>query len=95
MCFVDSTSTITCAEADDSSSASPNSRPYTSDSGSSRRRGAPRTFAYDRVFSEHDPQQLLYETAIAPVVLSTVEGYNGSIIAYGQTGTGKVCYTCS
>eukprot|EP00041_Stephanoeca_diplocostata_P035225 m.1233155 g.1233155 ORF g.1233155 m.1233155 type:complete len:1363 (-) comp24662_c0_seq3:2940-7028(-) len=48
-----------------------------------------RSFTYDRVFGDDDSQELLYNTAVRAVVLSTLEGYNGSIIAYGQTGTGK------
>ena len=31
----------------------------------------------------------MYESAAKPVVMSIIVGYNGSIIAYGQTGTGK------
>lgn len=31
----------------------------------------------------------MYEICAQPIVLSVLEGYNGSIIAYGQTGTGK------
>lgn len=46
-------------------------------------------FAYDRVFGETASQQELYVEVVRPVVLSVLEGYNGSIIAYGQTGTGK------
>lgn len=47
------------------------------------------TFVYDRVFGEETAQRELYMAAVQPVVLSSLEGYNGSIIAYGQTGTGK------
>ena len=47
------------------------------------------TFAYDRVFGPESLQADVYATAVRPIVLSSLEGYNGSIIAYGQTGTGK------
>ena len=32
---------------------------------------------------------MIYHMGSQPVVISVLEGYNGSIIAYGQTGTGK------
>eukprot|EP00047_Mylnosiga_fluctuans_P022700 m.124605 g.124605 ORF g.124605 m.124605 type:complete len:1235 (-) comp9354_c0_seq1:147-3851(-) len=47
------------------------------------------TFPFDRIYDESTPQLALYESCVKPVVLSILEGYNGSIIAYGQTGTGK------
>lgn len=34
-------------------------------------------------------QANLYEEAAAPIVDNVMEGYNGTIFAYGQTGTGK------
>eukprot|EP00050_Salpingoeca_kvevrii_P005168 m.272751 g.272751 ORF g.272751 m.272751 type:complete len:1251 (+) comp11088_c0_seq1:32-3784(+) len=46
-------------------------------------------FSYDRVFDELTEQSEIYLSAVRPVVYSVLEGYNGSIIAYGQTGTGK------
>ncbi|EGD80383.1 transcription factor inhibitor ECI-6 [Salpingoeca rosetta] len=49
----------------------------------------PLTFSYDRVFGENDAQTTVFSTAVSPVVDSVLEGYNGSVIAYGQTGTGK------
>ena len=47
------------------------------------------TFAYDSVFDAHVSQQEVYATVVQPVVHSCLSGYNGCIIAYGQTGTGK------
>eukprot|EP00730_Choanoeca_flexa_P003815 TRINITY_DN11513_c0_g1_i1.p1 TRINITY_DN11513_c0_g1~~TRINITY_DN11513_c0_g1_i1.p1 ORF type:complete len:1296 (+),score=285.48 TRINITY_DN11513_c0_g1_i1:64-3951(+) len=46
-------------------------------------------FNYDRVFDPDSTQQAVYTTAVKPVVESVLQGYNGSVIAYGQTGTGK------
>eukprot|EP00051_Salpingoeca_urceolata_P014469 m.184198 g.184198 ORF g.184198 m.184198 type:complete len:1198 (-) comp18095_c0_seq2:232-3825(-) len=46
-------------------------------------------FGYDRVFDTESSQDDVFSTAVRPVVQSVLEGYNGSIIAYGQTGTGK------
>ena len=31
----------------------------------------------------------MYESCVEDIVVSVLEGYNGSIIAYGQTGTGQ------
>ena len=47
------------------------------------------TFTYDRMYHDNEDQETVFSSAVEPVVLSTLEGYNGSIIAYGQTGTGK------
>lgn len=46
-------------------------------------------FTFDHVFAQHDGQQQVYELAARPAVASVLQGYNASIIAYGQTGTGK------
>lgn len=34
-------------------------------------------------------QQNLYNEIVRPLVSSVLEGYNGCVFAYGQTGTGK------
>ncbi len=34
-------------------------------------------------------QRELYEETFRPLVQSVLEGFNGTIFAYGQTGTGK------
>ena len=47
-------------------------------------------FSFDAVFSDNSSQRKIYDTCAAPVVLSVLEGYNGTIFAYGQTGAGKV-----
>lgn len=48
-----------------------------------------RTFAFDRVFGPNSQQADLYNQAISPIVNEVLEGYNCTIFAYGQTGTGK------
>lgn len=48
-----------------------------------------RTFAFDKVFGPTSQQQDLYEQAVSPIVNEVLEGYNCTIFAYGQTGTGK------
>ncbi|XP_029281780.1 centromere-associated protein E-like [Cottoperca gobio] len=43
----------------------------------------------DRVFAEEETTNQLYQVIAKPLVVSTVEGYNGTIFAYGQTSSGK------
>ncbi|XP_062507660.1 uncharacterized protein LOC134184072 isoform X2 [Corticium candelabrum] len=47
------------------------------------------SFTYDCVFDPGTTQRQLYEACVREVPMSVLQGYNGSIIAYGQTGTGK------
>ena len=46
-------------------------------------------FQFDRVFDASSAQDEVYQGAAQPAVASVVEGFNASIIAYGQMGTGK------
>ncbi|KAL5581127.1 hypothetical protein UlMin_013569 [Ulmus minor] len=48
-----------------------------------------RTFAFDKVFGPASQQKELYDQAVSPIVYEVLEGYNCTIFAYGQTGTGK------
>ena len=48
-----------------------------------------KTFTYDAVFTDSANQKNLYSKIGFPVVNSVLDGYNGTILAYGQTGTGK------
>ncbi|RAL54081.1 hypothetical protein DM860_004552 [Cuscuta australis] len=47
------------------------------------------TYEFDEVFTEFASQKRVYEVVAKPVVESVLEGYNGTVMAYGQTGTGK------
>lgn len=49
----------------------------------------PKSFTFDSVFDERSSQREIYDKAARPIVASAMEGYNGTIFAYGQTGTGK------
>lgn len=49
----------------------------------------PKQFTYDRVFGLDAKQVDVYNDAARPIVNCVLEGYNGTIFAYGQTGTGK------
>nr|XP_057920862.1 centromere-associated protein E isoform X2 [Doryrhamphus excisus] len=48
-----------------------------------------KSFSYDRVFTVEETTNQLYQAIAKPLVVSTVEGYNGTIFAYGQTSSGK------
>ena len=50
---------------------------------------AAKVFAYDFTFGPEHSQEAIYEESAFPLVESVVEGYNGTIFAYGQTGCGK------
>ncbi|XP_022654084.1 kinesin-like protein KIF3B [Varroa jacobsoni] len=49
----------------------------------------PKQFTFDAVYDEHATQKQLYNETFSPLVDSVLEGFNGTIFAYGQTGTGK------
>jgi Cdc6-like AAA superfamily ATPase len=46
------------------------------------------TAAFDRVFGIDTVQEDIF-SALEPSILATCEGYNATVFAYGQTGTGK------
>ncbi|XP_045505731.1 kinesin-like protein KIF3A isoform X3 [Colias croceus] len=49
----------------------------------------PRIYAYDAVFDSNTSQMDIYIQTASPIVEEVLKGYNGTIFAYGQTGTGK------
>nr|AMS24208.1 armadillo repeat-containing kinesin-like protein [Marsilea vestita] len=51
-------------------------------------------YKFDAVLSDSATQADVYRVAAQPVVLDVLHGYNGTIMAYGQTGAGKT-YTLS
>ncbi|KAK3914741.1 Kinesin-II 95 kDa subunit [Frankliniella fusca] len=53
------------------------------------RRQEARMFTFDSVYDWNSKQDDLYENTVRPLVHSVLDGYNGTIFAYGQTGTGK------
>jgi hypothetical protein len=50
---------------------------------------APRSFTFNAAFDCASGQADVYENAAQGIVDSVLAGYNGTIFAYGQTGTGK------
>ena len=49
----------------------------------------PKSFTFDSVYAPDTPQRTLYDESAFPLVESVLEGYNGTIFAYGQTNSGK------
>ncbi|XP_062110310.1 kinesin-like protein KIN-UC isoform X2 [Humulus lupulus] len=52
------------------------------------------SYRFDEVFTDTASQRRVYEAVAKPVVESVLNGYNGTVMAYGQTGTSKT-YTLS
>ena len=46
-------------------------------------------FKFDKVFKETTPQIEIYENIGKEIVKDVMDGYNGTIFAYGQSGSGK------
>ena len=49
---------------------------------------AAKTFTYDQVYGADSEQLEIFSITGKPLVESVMAGYNGTIFAYGQTGTG-------
>lgn len=47
------------------------------------------SFQYDHVFSTNDDNDNIFEIVAAPIIEKCLNGYNGTIFAYGMTGSGK------
>ena len=47
-----------------------------------------RSFPFERVFGPADSQDVVYRAAAADVVENSLEGFKGTIVAYGATGSG-------
>jgi kinesin family member 11 len=48
-----------------------------------------RTYPFDRVFGPEADQSMVYNDVVAPILEQVLAGYNCTLFAYGQTGTGK------
>lgn len=49
----------------------------------------PKQFTFDMAYGDNALQGNIYTETSAPIIANVLEGYNGTIFAYGQTGTGK------
>uniref|UniRef100_A0A4W5PV28 Kinesin-like protein n=1 Tax=Hucho hucho TaxID=62062 RepID=A0A4W5PV28_9TELE len=48
-----------------------------------------KSFTFDAVYDSESKQSDIYDDTVRPLVDSVLQGFNGTILAYGQTGTGK------
>ncbi|KAJ3060752.1 kinesin motor protein cin8, partial [Podochytrium sp. JEL0797] len=48
-----------------------------------------KTYSFDKVFGPDADQAMVYDEVVAPILDEVLMGYNCTIFAYGQTGTGK------
>uniref|UniRef100_A0A7S4UJI2 Kinesin-like protein n=1 Tax=Alexandrium monilatum TaxID=311494 RepID=A0A7S4UJI2_9DINO len=46
-------------------------------------------YGCDHAFGPEATQELVYAQAVSPIAEAVIRGYNGAVIAYGQTGAGK------
>ena len=53
-----------------------------------------KTYHFDKVFSPAADQAIIFDDVVKPILNEMLAGYNCTIFAYGQTGTGKT-YTMS
>ena len=47
------------------------------------------SFLFDEVFDSETTQEQIYSEVGLPVLMNILDGFNGTIIAYGQTSSGK------
>lgn len=48
-----------------------------------------KTYAFDKVYGQYSTQKDVFKATVRPVVDEALAGYNCTVFAYGQTGTGK------
>lgn len=48
-----------------------------------------KTYSFDKVFGPEADQTLIFKDVVENVLDEVIAGYNCTIFAYGQTGTGK------
>lgn len=56
---------------------------------SQQNRQQAKTYFFDKVFDETASQEFFYRQVVSPVVKDFLDGFNCTLFAYGQTGTGK------
>ena len=49
----------------------------------------PKQFTFDHVYDWNSRQDNVFDDVAYPIIENVMDGYNGTIFAYGQTGTGK------
>ncbi|VDP14385.1 unnamed protein product [Soboliphyme baturini] len=46
-------------------------------------------YSFDNVFDEDDSNQTIYDESFREIICAAMEGFNGTVFAYGQTASGK------
>ena len=46
-------------------------------------------YNFDNIYSPYNTTSQIYNNTMLPLIKSFVEGFNGTIFAYGQTSSGK------
>jgi chromosomal replication initiation ATPase DnaA len=46
-------------------------------------------YTFDHCFNTDSTQEQVYNSTVKPAVKAVLDGYNATVFAYGQTGTGK------
>ena len=49
----------------------------------------PKIFTFDSVYDWNSLQENVFSESAWPIIDNVLHGYNGTLFAYGQTGTGK------
>lgn len=53
-----------------------------------------KTYKFDRVYGPGSDQRTIYDNLVKPLVDQFMAGFNVTVLAYGQTGTGKTYTMC-
>lgn len=46
-------------------------------------------YSYNSCYDEKIGNEVIYDEAVRPIVMSSLDGINGTVFMYGQTGSGK------
>ena len=46
-------------------------------------------YTFDNVFTAFSTQEEVFEATVKPVIVDVMRGFESTVFAYGQTGTGK------
>lgn len=49
----------------------------------------PVLYTFDNMFDPDTEQPDVYNKSVLPIIESVLEGFNGTVLAYGQTSSGK------
>ena len=47
------------------------------------------SYAFDYIFGEQARTDEVYQKVVAPIVEKSLQGFNGTVLCYGQTSSGK------